>query len=85
MTIELVCPYCPFRFSASHLAPAALILDRMIEDGPWFALGNGNTFKDMVFTALITRGAIRCPECHENVIVHEESECGATGDLLACY
>jgi hypothetical protein len=55
----------------------------MIEDGPWFALGNGDTFKDMIFTALITRGAIRCPECHENVIIHEE-ECRAAEELVAC-
>ena len=84
MRIELVCPNCPFCFSARCGAPAAEIVDRMIDEGPWFALGNGTTFKDMIFTALITRGAIRCPECQEDVAIHEENGCMPAEELLAC-
>jgi hypothetical protein len=84
MPIELVCPYCPFHFRARADAPANEILERMIEEGPWFALGNGETFGKMIFTALTTRGAIRCPECLEDVIVLDESCCGAAGELLTC-
>jgi hypothetical protein len=71
MILELVCPYCPFRFRAPSHTPWAQIIDRMIEEGPWFALGNGETFRDMVYTALAARGAIRCPECHEH-LAHTE-------------
>jgi len=84
MMVELVCPYCPFHFSARSDASASEVLDRMIEDGPWFALGNGETFHDMLYTALTTRGAIRCPECHEDVVVLEEGDCGAADELLSC-
>ena len=84
MTVELVCPYCPFRFRARADASSADILERMIEEGPWFALGNGATFGEMIFTALTTRGAIRCPDCLEDVIVLDENCCGAAAELLTC-
>jgi hypothetical protein len=45
----------------------------MTDEGPWYALGDGETFEDMIFTALTSRGAIHCPECGEAVSVSEES------------
>jgi hypothetical protein len=84
MMVELVCPCCPFRFSAPSKASAAEIVQRMIEEGPWFALGNGETFQEMLYTALTTRGAIRCPDCQEDVLVLEESGCEAVEELLTC-
>jgi DNA-directed RNA polymerase subunit RPC12/RpoP len=73
MQIELRCPYCACRLSAAYDTAAEDILDVMTEEGPWFALGRGRTFEDMVQAALAARGRIRCPECGADVSVHEES------------
>ncbi len=73
MQVELFCPNCCCRFAASPETPAAEVLDRMAEEGPWYALGDGETFEDMIFTTLFDRGTIRCSECGESVVVSEES------------
>jgi hypothetical protein len=71
--VELYCEKCQIRFASSPETPALDIVERMIDDGPWFALGDGETFEDMIFTALTARGAICCPECCRPVAVQEES------------
>jgi hypothetical protein len=71
--IELLCPVCTSRFAATPETSAAEVVDRMAEEGPWYALGDGETFEDMIFTALTARGAIHCPECGASVGVSEES------------
>ena len=43
MQIELYCPDCCCRFAADPDTPAAEVLDRMTEEGPWYALGEGET------------------------------------------
>jgi len=45
----------------------------MAEDGPWYALGDGETFEDMIFNTVFSNGEIRCSECGEPVHVTEES------------
>jgi hypothetical protein len=73
MQVELFCPNCCCRFAASPETPAAEVLDRMAEEGPWYALGDGETYEDMIFTTLFDCGSIRCSECGESVVVSEES------------
>jgi hypothetical protein len=73
MQVELYCPSCSCRFAASPDAPAGEILDRMLDQGPWYNLGDGETFEDMIFNALTSRGDISCPQCEEPVSVSEES------------
>jgi hypothetical protein len=73
MQVELYCQVCCDRFVAPPEMPAVEVLERMIDEGPWFALGEGETFEDMIFAALSSRGAICCPECHRPVSVSEES------------
>jgi hypothetical protein len=82
MQVELYCPHCSCHFAASPDTPAAEVLDRMSEDGPWYALGDGETFEDMIFAALLGRGAIRCPECGDPVTVSEESLGQFTREVL---
>jgi hypothetical protein len=83
MQIELFCQRCCQRFIAPPETPALEVLRRMMDDGPWFALGEGETFEDMIFTALTSRGSISCPDCLEPVSVSEESLGQAAMDLLA--
>jgi hypothetical protein len=85
MQVELYCPQCACRFAAAPETPAAEILDRMTEEGPWYALGDGETFEDMIFAALTSRGAIHCPECGEQVAVSEESLGRLTMELLSSW
>jgi hypothetical protein len=73
MQVELYCPHCACRFAADPETPAAEILDRMLDEGPWYGLGEGETFEDMIFNALTSEGDIPCPCCDEPVSVSEES------------
>lgn len=73
MKIELLCPACTCRFAAPPETSSDEILQRMIDDGPWYVLGEGETFEDMIFTSLTRHGAIRCPDCGTEVSVSEES------------
>jgi hypothetical protein len=73
MQIELSCASCSCRFVAPPETSAAEILDRMFEEGPAYALGDGETFEDMIFATLTKRGNIACPDCGEAVGISEES------------
>ncbi len=73
MQIELFCDGCTCRFAAPPGASANEVTDLMFEDGPWFALGDGETFEDMIFATLTGAGDIHCPECGDPVTVSEES------------
>lgn len=73
MQIELYCPECDCCFRAAPETPAEEVLDRMADVGPWYALGDGETFEDMIFSTLFACGTIRCSECGEPVTVSEES------------
>jgi len=85
MQIELHCPCCACHFSAPPDLPADQVLERMIDEGPWFALGEGETFEDMIFTALTRRGRICCPECRHAVSINEESLGRFDRELFPCY
>jgi hypothetical protein len=69
MQIHLHCPRCACHFSAPADTPASEVLDRMNDDAPWFALAEGDTFAEMVFAALASRGKILCPECRGEILV----------------
>ncbi len=83
MQIELYCPGCGCRFVAPPEASMAEVMERMTEEGPWFGLGDGETFEDMIFTALTERGAIGCPDCGQPVSVSEESLGKLAMEMLA--
>jgi len=85
MQIELDCPRCHCCFAARPDSPAIEVIDRMTETGPWFALGDGETFEDMIFSALTERGSINCPECSEPVAVSETSLGRLTKEILASW
>jgi hypothetical protein len=85
MQVELYCPRCGRRFAAEPETPAAEVLDRMAEEGPWYALGDGETFEDMIFATMFSCGAIRCCECGEPVSVTEESLGQLTMEVLGSW
>ncbi|MGL4551254.1 MAG: hypothetical protein ACRC33_08700 [Gemmataceae bacterium] len=73
MRIELYCPCCDLAFVAPPETPAADVLEQMADQGPWYALGDGETFEDMIFSTVFACGHVRCGECGEPVGVNEES------------
>lgn len=83
MQIELVCPTCTCSFAAPPDTSFENIRARMFNEGPWYALGDGNTFEDMIFSTLMERGAICCPECGDPVSVTEESLAQMAMEMLA--
>ena len=85
MQIELFCPHCSCRFVAPPEASAEEVHERMFEEGPFYALGDGNTFEDMIFASLAERGAICCPECGDPVHVSEESLGQLALEMLAGF
>jgi hypothetical protein len=84
MQIELRCAQCPCAFAAAPETPFAEVVERMKEEGPWFALAEGDTLEDMVWSALLARGAIYCPECGQPVAVREPS-LGSLLDKFAAW
>jgi hypothetical protein len=84
MRIELRCRRCVSHFSAPPETPYGEVLDRMIDEGPWFGLAEGDTFEDMIFAALATRGVIRCPDCAGPVAVNEQSLARTTREPYPC-
>jgi hypothetical protein len=85
MQVELHCPHCRESFLAPPEAPSAEVLDRMAEEGPWYALGDGETFEDMIFSTVFANGDIRCSECGEAVEVNEESLGRLTMEVLGAW
>ena len=85
MRIELHCPTCFCRFVAPAHASDDEVREQMFNDGPWYALGDGHTFEDMIFSTLTERGAICCPECGDPVSVSEESLGQLAMEMLAGF
>ncbi len=85
MRVELYCPRCTTSFMAEPETAASEVLDRMADTGPWYALGDGQTFEDMIFATLLDHGAIRCGECGEHANVSEESLGRLTLEVLGSW
>jgi len=85
MQIELYCPCCDQAFVAAPDTPAAVVLERMAEQGPWYALGDGETFEDMIFRTVFACGAVRCGECGEAVNISEESLSQLAQEVLGAW
>jgi hypothetical protein len=84
MMIELHCLACRSEFSAAGETPADDILDRMIEEGPWYALAPGETFGEMVETAISDRGRILCPDCGKVLIIRRRGLYCSSRELAPC-
>jgi hypothetical protein len=85
MHLELDCACCSCRFVAPTQSPDNDFQDSAKNDEPWYALGDGNTFEDSIFTTLTERGAISCPECGAPIAVSEESLGQLAMEMLAAF
>jgi hypothetical protein len=83
MPVELECPRCFSHFSPEADAPARGAWERMTEEGPWSALGDGETFEDVLHTALTAQGSPRCPHCGAAVPVSQDDLCALSREILS--
>ena len=72
MPIELCCPRCQSRSDALTASLGEEAMAQIFPDVPCGAMGDGETFEDMIYAALIDRGASPCPSCGEAMRVTEE-------------
>jgi hypothetical protein len=72
MQVELYCCHCHTHFAAPK-TPAGEVLERLSEEGPWCALGDGETVEDHISNALTDQEPIACPVCGEAVTLDEPS------------
>lgn len=73
MEIEMCCPHC---FRASSLPLETVdheFLDRVFAGAPVYALGDGETFEDMISTALSEHDPVHCTHCGAALQYSEES------------
>ena len=73
MQVELYCSNCCTSFVAAPDTPASQVIDQMAEEGPWYALGDGETYEDMIFSTIFACGTIRCADCGHSASVSEQS------------
>ena len=71
MRVELYCKNCDCRFTQAADKHNGNILEQLQEEGPWFALGDGETPEDRIFSAV--KEELRCPTCGAAGGLSEES------------
>ncbi len=82
MQVELFCPCCQLHFSTPLDAPGVDVLDQLTEEGPWLALGDGQTYEDAIAATLSDLGLDECPRCGAAGRVKEESLGRLTMEVL---
>jgi hypothetical protein len=73
MKLELRCPHCHSEFSTPSEPADTAMLEEIFDDHPCCALGDGETFEDMISAALAQREPVPCPDCGTRLEVSEES------------
>jgi hypothetical protein len=82
MQLELQCCRCAYHSTVYQHPRTSQIWNQLTEEGPWFALGDGQTFEDRISATLIADDETRCPECGGRLAVSEESLAEASRELL---
>ena len=73
MQIEMCCPHCFRPSMAPEETAGNEWLERMFDGAPVYALGDGETFEDMISTALADHGPVHCPHCSGILQFSEEN------------
>ena len=83
MQLELHCDRCHHDFVSALEDIAGRALEDITTEGPWFALGDGETLEDRLFANLTDPGKIACPDCGGPVSCSQESLGCLSQELLA--
>jgi C4-type Zn-finger protein len=82
MRVELQCPVCARHFDSNVDARLAKAVEHLMEVGPWFALGDGETVEDRI-AAELTDQPVACPHCGHDLELTEEGLGSLSRELLA--
>jgi hypothetical protein len=82
MQVELHCDRCGGCFLTTLDLAADAALTTLHEEGPWFALGDGETFEDRISVSLSGPGAPHCRDCGAPAVLSEESLGRLSSELL---
>ena len=85
MQLELYCPTCHCHFAPGPRTSIAEVLRDLVEAGPWSALGDGETFEDLLFNTLASTAETNCPDCGAAATVGESALGDLTHALLATW
>ncbi len=79
MQLELQCAECFYHFHHS----AEEVLEQLHAEGPWYALGDGETFEDRIHAQISAQTDTTCPRCGQPVTLTEERLGQLSRELLA--
>jgi hypothetical protein len=85
MRLELSCQHCTHTFYLPANSATAAVLEQVATQGPWCALGDGETLEDKVYTDLLGHASICCTKCGGPVAPREESLHWFAQEMLACW
>jgi hypothetical protein len=85
MKLELYCPCCDQQFIPGPKTPMAEAFRGLEEIGPWSALGDGETFEDLLYSTLTANPEIACPDCGGTATLGENTLGELSHQLLASW
>jgi hypothetical protein len=77
MHVELYCRCCDHRFTPAPNPGVVELFRDLEQQGPWSALGDGETLEDLLYNKLTSTPETACPECGGAASVSE----GVLGEL----
>jgi hypothetical protein len=83
MQVELHCDRCGQHFTSSLSDAADQALTEIHAEGPWFALGDGETFEDRISARFSGAAAVPCRCCGAPTTLSEEGLGRLSRELLA--
>lgn len=85
MQLELYCPCCDHRFIPGAKTALAKVFRSLAEIGPWSALGDGETFEDLLSSTLTSSPETVCPDCGNAATLGETTLGALSHALLASW
>jgi hypothetical protein len=85
MQLELYCAHCDRRFTPAPKPGIVDLIQDLEREGPWSALGDGETFEDLLYNTLTSTPETACPECGGTATVGEGELGELSHSLLACW
>jgi hypothetical protein len=85
MQLEFYCPCCDRCFTPAPKPGVVGIFRGLEEQGPWSALGDGETLEDLLYNMLTSSPETACPDCGGVGTVEEGTLGELSHSLLASW
>lgn len=83
MHLEQIAPRCECHSHNPRNASLVRALEQVAAEGPWFALGDGETWEDRIHGYLTSPDSTQCACCGSPLEVSEEELAELSRELLA--